>query len=225
MVNLIVFPRRIEICRHPYLLGLYVCGFWKDFLRSLEWSKQNVPQAGFFDWIMTGSVSCWCSYPGRHFCFIIVWHYDTLHIPEWARGSILILYCYPCRQARKFLVCDKFRQGRFGRGNRSMVPKLLEITQNSLARAQRAVHWTNTTSLPQTNSRDSQQHPPWTRALMWTIYSRTRFLWEQQGRKCKVLPAIATSTEYQGRRNVRYSTFPPTWLEMVMRWCWTAFSR
>jgi len=30
-------------------------------------------------------------------------------------GSILILYCYPCRQAREFLVCDKFWQGRFGR--------------------------------------------------------------------------------------------------------------
>ena len=35
----------------------------------------------------------------------------------------------------------------------------LEITQNSLARAQRAVHWTNTTSLPQANSTDSQQQP------------------------------------------------------------------
>ena len=34
------------------------------------------------------------------------------------------------------------------RSDRSVVPKLPEITQNSLARAQRAVHWTNTTPLP-----------------------------------------------------------------------------
>ena len=60
---------------------------------------------------------------------------------------------------------------------RSMVPKLPEITQNSLARALRAVHWTNTTSLPQTNSRDSQQHPSETvDASTYVDYSRTRFL-------------------------------------------------
>jgi len=34
------------------------------------------------------------------------------------------------------------------RSDRSVVPKLPEITPNSLARAQRAVHWTNTTPLP-----------------------------------------------------------------------------
>ena len=115
---------------------------------------------------------------------------------------------------------------RRGRSDRSMVPKLPEITQNSLARAQRAVHWTNTTSLPQANSRDSQQHLSETvDASTHVDHSRTQFLSEQQGRECKVLPAISTSTEYQGRRNVEHSTFPPTWSEMTMRWCRTAFSR
>ena len=61
--------------------------------------------------------------------------------------------------------------------DRSMVPKFPEITQNSLARTQRAVYWTNTTSLPQANSRDSQQHPSETvDASTHVDYSRTRFL-------------------------------------------------
>jgi len=65
---------------------------------------------------------------------------------------------------------------------------------------------------------------PWTRALMWTIHGHDSFE-NSKGENAKSCPRIATSTEYQGRRNVRHSTFPPTWSEMVMRWCCTAFSR
>jgi len=53
-----------------------------------------------------------------------------------------------------------------------MISELPEITQNSLARAQQAVHWTNTTLLPQANSRDSPGKL-WTRALMWTLHGDT----------------------------------------------------
>ena len=75
-------------------------------------------------------------------------------------------------------------------------------------------------------NRDSQQHASETVDASTDVdYSQTRFLWEQQGRECKVLPTIATSTEYQGWRNVMYSTVPPAWLEMEMRGCPTAFSR
>ena len=105
-------------------------------------------------------------------------------------------------------------------------PSFPRSLKKCLARAQRAVHWTNTTPLPQADCRDSQQTPSETvDASTHVDYSRTRFLWEQQGRKCKVLPATATITEYQGKRNVRHSTVLPACLEMAMRWYRTAFSR
>jgi len=64
-----------------------------------------------------------------------------------------------------------------GGSDRSMVPKLPEITTNSLARAQRAVHRTNATPLPQANCRDSQQHPSETvDASTHVDHSRTQFL-------------------------------------------------
>ena len=70
-----------------------------------------------------------------------------------------------------------------------MVPKLPEIIQNSLARAQRAVHWTNTTSLPQANSRDYTHLKLWTRALMWTIHGHNSFQ-NSKGENAKCCPQL-----------------------------------
>jgi len=114
------------------------------------------------------------------------------------------------------------------RSDRSMVPKLPEITKNSLARAQRSVHRINATPLPLANCRDSKQleHPSETMDANTHVgYSRTWFLWEQQGREREVLPAIATSTQYQRRHHIGHSTVLPDWFEMTMRRSRTAFSR
>jgi len=124
---------------------------------------------------------------------------------------------------------------RRGKSDRSVVPKLPEITRNSLARH-------NEQSIGQLWFRYpepiaeifSNTHGKlWTRALMWLMlllllprdYSRTRFLREQQGRECKALPIIATSTDYQWRLDVMHFSVLPTWLEMAMHWCRTVFSK
>ena len=80
-----------------------------------------------------------------------------------------------------------------------MVPKFPEITQNSLARAQRAVHWTNTTSSPQTNSRDSQQHPAETMdASTHVDYSRTDSFENSKGENAKCCPPLPQALKIKG---------------------------
>jgi len=49
---------------------------------------------------------------------------------------------------------------------------------------------------------------------MWTIHGHDSFE-NSKGENAAVLPTIATSTEYQGRRNRRHSSVPPAWLQMA----------
>jgi len=80
---------------------------------------------------------------------------------------------------------------RRGRIDRGLVPKLPEITGNCLVRAQREVHRTSATPLPQANCRNSQQHPSEiVDASAHVDYSRTQIYENSKAKNTKCCPPL-----------------------------------